>query len=373
MQTLSDTVRQTVSADRKQTALDRLPLLLAAFGGFVLLACLALRACSNPLGQDQEWYLYAARLILSGVTPYGPQLVETNPPPILWFSELPSWVAHSLAITPARSFELLVCLLIFGSGGWSFRLLRRTRMRAAAGFPAAFACAATAALLSPAILTYEDFGQREHLFVILVLPFLLVRVASTEAIPQVERAALGVMAGVAVCLKPQELLVLVAAEFFVVLTARSLRRLFDPEILGLLLTGIACAAAIRWLTPLYLKQVLPLLLKTYWAYGQSSAFTLAVQILPLYFAILITVAILWLLQRQLRGALMSAGFLTCSTGASFAYEAQHTTWSYHLLPCRSFLLLATAWLVIEVCAGLASRLAGKQPVRLAVSLAFALL
>jgi hypothetical protein len=373
MQTLPGAARPTPAAESKSNAAHRLPLLLGLFSALAVLVCLAVRACSNPLGQDQAWYLYAARLILSGVTPYGPQLLETNPPPILWFSELPVLLARFLAITPALAFQLLVCVLALGSGAWCYRLLRRSAMQARALFPSAFACAATAILLSPAILTYEDFGQREHLFVILALPFLLARIANVQRIPLFERAALGLIAGVAVCLKPQELLVLLSAELFVALSTRTLRRLVAPEILALVLTGTTCATAVRWLTPLYLTQVVPLLINTYWAYGPFSASTLAVQILPLYFAILTTVAVLWLLQRQLRGALIIAGLLTCSVGASLAYEAQHTNWSNHLLPCRTFLLLAIAWLVIEACTALAPSLPRKQPLRLGASVAFALL
>ncbi|HKO11100.1 MAG TPA: hypothetical protein VJV22_03975, partial [Acidobacteriaceae bacterium] len=152
MQTLPGGARPTPAVESKSNAAHRLPLLLALFSALAVLVCLAVRACSTPLGQDQAWYLYAARLILSGVMPYGPQLVETNPPPILWFSELPVLLARSLAITPALAFQLLVCILALGSGAWCFRLLRRSTIQTPPVVPAAFACVATAVLLSPAIL-----------------------------------------------------------------------------------------------------------------------------------------------------------------------------------------------------------------------------
>src|SRR5689334_1490142 len=77
----------------------------------------------NPvLGHDQYSYLLEARRFLSGAELYGPQIAETNPPLIIWFSVIPVVAADALRISETIVFQIMTLILIVISVGWSLRI-----------------------------------------------------------------------------------------------------------------------------------------------------------------------------------------------------------------------------------------------------------
>lgn len=261
-----------VKAEKRVIVPTSLIGLVAMAGVLAISASLLSRIFIGRLGHDQSAYLFEAQRLLAGAALYGPHLSETNPPFIVWFSTLPVLLAHLVQGSPVLFLRLLVLALILASVAWCVTILHRTSSLTK---PAAD-------LLSCVILTIElgsgsyDFGQREHLLIILLLPYILA--AATGAAYRFslwERCALGVAAGLAIWFKPQDVVVLVGLEVFLSLRARSLRRVLAPEFLSLILTCSFVLALVRVITPLYFSKALPLLLDTYWAFGTADTFTLA--------------------------------------------------------------------------------------------------
>jgi hypothetical protein len=300
---------------------------------------------AHPL-DDQSWLLYAAGRMLDGTQLYGPKLIETNPPLILWFSALPDFLAKLLHASPLRILQAVVCVLIVFSTAWSLRILRCTGI-VRGRFMTCFTVIVILAIES-SCTNSSDFGQREHLLVLLLLPYVLAAILrEVTAFGAVERIGLGVAAGLAVCFKPQQALIVIGLEVFLVLWHRSARRLWRLESIFLTATVLAYGLLIDLAAPLYLHQIVPLLRDTYLPYGYLTTVHLLGTILP-YLACWLAVLCLWLWRHhRLRVPSFCPGLLVCSVCAAAAYCLQHKGFRYQTIPQDAFLLFAAAWLLIE--------------------------
>lgn len=342
-----------MTVDSRRTIPGLSPLQIFGIASSLLAAIyLVVHIMAARPGHDQSWYLFGAARILSGVTPYGPQLAETNPPLILWLSALPVLLSRALHIDTTTALRLLVIFAIFAGALWSVRLIRRTDRASHNGFALLFGCAIVLITLCSG---YNDFGQREHLFVILSLPYILAAssaacaaISTASVLSLIERIALGLAAGIAVSLKPQELVVLIALELLLAFFTRSLRRALSAEFVSLVLTCVIYLALAHVLSPLYQAQMVPLLLNTYWAFGTVPALVLALSLEKLYFAIVLLAILGFVLRGQIGTLRVVLALLVCSFAASIAYDVQHVAWFYHRLPCQMFLLLAAAWMCLEL-------------------------
>ena len=301
---------------------------------------------TSLLGHDQISYLFEAQRMLSGAQLYGPHLAETNPPMIIWFSALPVLLANWMHGSAIFFMRLLITAMLLGSAFWCVRILRRGT---------AITSPITVALVGVALVAIElsigpyDFGQREHILFILLVPYVLAAaIGVLDRLSFAERCALGVAAGFAIWFKPQDAVVLVMLELFLVFRTRSFRRLRSPEFLALILTSSFILALVPIFTPLYTRQTLPLLFDTYWALGAMTTLALALSLHHYVFIVLGLLVVCILLRRHERDPAGSVALFLCSLAASFAYDIQHTQWTYHRYPHRSFLLLAIAYLVADL-------------------------
>jgi hypothetical protein len=324
----------------------------------ILLICLTLaivasifaRHVKSELGHDQVSYLFEAQRFLSGAEPYGPQLAETNPPIIIWFSAIPVQLARELHTAPQTVFRALVLLMLLASTAWCIFILRRSPSTAFAN-PIGLYLFGAAIFLTGLVPGRYDFGQREHLLILLLIPYVLAvasGAASRLLLP--ERCALGVAAGIAIWFKPHDALILVALELFLALRTRSLRRLRAPEFLALVVGSVVILALVLVATPLYFKQTVPLLFDTYWALGTKTTLALALTLrlfLPLTCGLLL---LGFVLRKTMRDPVFFAALLLSSLAASVAFSLQHTDWVYHRYPHQAFLLLGMAYLPIDLLA-----------------------
>jgi hypothetical protein len=210
--------------------------------------------------------------MLSGTQLYGSQLVETNPPLIIWFSTIPVSLSHLLHLDPYVALKVIVFVLIGGSMLWSARLLRSTDL---VNSPFLSYLSLGALLSAEIFLLPYAFGQREHLLVLLVLPYVLSGIAPDRSrLSIIELCAIGIAAGIGVCFKPQQVLILAALEFFLAIWTRSLHRLVRPESVCALLAILVYIASVRVFAPLYFSQTMPIMRDTYWAYGPASTWYL---------------------------------------------------------------------------------------------------
>jgi hypothetical protein len=239
--------------------------------------------------------------------------------------------------------RLIVIALIFGSVAWCVRILRRST---------AMSNPYSIGLLASAIVGIEfcigpyNFGQRENLLIILLLPYVLA--TATEAVyrlPFAERCGLGVAAGIAIWFKPQDTLILVGLELFLALRSRRLRRALTPEFLALVATS-SIVLMFVCMTP-YVKVTLPLLFDTYWAFGTMSTPSLVLHHRVYMLQVVVMLSACIVFRRFLRDWATSAALLICSAAAFYAFAIQHNDWWYHAYPHQALLLLAWAYLLTD--------------------------
>ncbi|CAN5672965.1 hypothetical protein BH10ACI4_BH10ACI4_25560 [soil metagenome] len=322
---------------------------LVAAAGAVLIYTIALAFSVRP-GHDQSWYLYAAQQMLSGVKLYGPHLSETNPPAILWFSTIPVLLANLVSVSPTLMLRLIVTAMACGSAAWSVRVLRIQNGQERS-FGTAELILLGIALAGGALgIESPDFAQREQLMVILTLPYIVTAAnLSARKLSLAEYCGIGALGGLGICFKPQQVLAIVALEVCLLIYSRNLRRLIRPELLALAAVGGLYLLLIRLAAPLYLQETVPQLLQTYWAFGKSTAFDLAVHDQRHFtFSLALVLGGCFILRRSLRYSLVAFAFAVCSIGASIAFDIQHTGWTYQAFPKKAFFFLAFALLALDV-------------------------
>lgn len=322
---------------------------------FVILAAAAagmaaLLALLPAAGHDQMWLLYAARLMLGGAPLYGTTIFETNPPLIVWLSAIPEWLAGLTGMPDTALGKLLMVLLEAGVAALCLHLLGKLRRLSGSMLAALL----FAWIVVVAVLPARDFGQRDHLLALLILPYLFAAAVRLAGLPIVRPLAVmvGVLGLLGLVLKPHQILIPLAVEALL-LSSRGgsrLRRLFRPELLAMSVSGLVFLGAVRRFAPLYFSSIVPIERDTYWAYGQRSLTQLLTDSLQLHGLLLICCA-LFLVQYR-RGApgepsALSRILLAAGLASTLAFYLQGTGWYYHQLPALTTLSLLFVSLLMD--------------------------
>jgi hypothetical protein len=203
---------------------------------------------------DQAWPFYLAERMLEGAK-LGVDIVEVNPPLFIWMSFPSVLLNNAFGLHPWISWVIIFGLLVplvslYLTAGFLSNLEgnagRRSFLLLVAGF----------ALF---VLPRLDFAEREHLAVVLTLPFVcLTALRMAYGATGLGHALLtGVLGGVGFSLKPHFLVVWIILEvwLYVRLRGDALRR---PELIGLVGCGILYAVSVLIFVPEYLPMVLEL-------------------------------------------------------------------------------------------------------------------
>jgi len=305
----------------------------------LVVALLLYQLFASHVEGDQAFLLYAARHVLHGVQLDGPQLIETNPPFIVWFNEIPVGLAQLLHLTPVMGLRLVTLAITLGGSIWSIWLLRRSSLAAWMG--ASLNRLTSAVLLASVLCIWPaEFGQREHLLLALMLPYLVsLATGVVDDLALAERILLGVACGLGLCFKPHHVITLVCVELMAAVPRRSLRRIVSPEVIAAIATCLLYVGAVRLFAPAYLQDIVPLLDDTYWALGEFSLPSM-MRLSWRLLAVLLAGIALWLVNRKrLAQPFFSGVFLAAAVGASAAYLVQHTGWAHQEFPALAFLAL----------------------------------
>jgi hypothetical protein len=188
------------------------------------------------LNRDSAMYLQVADMLLDGGLPYL-DIVEINPPMVWYLSAIPVGIARLLDLNTIATYKAFVALLTAAAALAARLLVVRARPRPGVFEVACFSWACVATLY----LGNLFLGQREHLFAVMALPYLVLRWlrgAGGEA-GRGFAACLGAAAGLAVCMKPPYFLpLLLVPEAVWLIRHRDWRRARSPETIAL---GVAIA------------------------------------------------------------------------------------------------------------------------------------
>ncbi len=295
----------------------------------------------TSLHYDVSWYLVATDRYLGGARLYQ-DIIEVNPPLSFYLMVPPVLAARMTGVPSGMLFVGYVLLLLALSLALVDRLLRR--MSDAAGWARGAPLLATFAALI--VLPLPVFGQREHLMLLLAVPyvFLLGNRFADRTCPPALAAIVGVTAALGFGLKPYFVLVPILLELHLIAARRSLFASFRPETWSLF-AGLAAGVALSaLLNPEYFSFMVPYALLVYDAYSSP---VLAVAIRP-GVVLLLLPAVTYLLARKAAFADgPSDAFAIAAVGFFAAYLIQSKGWDYHLLPATAAIWLATAHVLVS--------------------------
>ncbi|MDR3529427.1 MAG: hypothetical protein P4L90_02550 [Rhodopila sp.] len=317
---------------------------MSAISLFLLLSVLGIVlfiAMRSPLKDDIAWLLYVARRWLAGRELYI-DVVEVNPPLIVWISAVPLEIARWLNVGPQFVAMPVFITAVLGCAWWTASLLR-----AQGGLFAdrltVFAVIGCALLILPA----ADLGQREHLLVAAFLPYLVLFARSLDgrSVSVVESVIAGVLAGLGCALKPRY------GAVFAVLECLALTRGLRPWRVmpfaaGTTLVGYAGLVAI--LCPAYVRRAVPLALALYGA-TDVPFLSLLWDSALLISGQAVAIGLLWLRRRSLTEySLMLTLVVFAATSTAICF-VDGKDWYYHRLPATVITVLALLlWSVTEV-------------------------
>lgn len=304
------------------------PAVWTGFAGFTVLVLLAVFAVrfDAPLNHDTSWYLDATARMLDGAALYV-DIVEVNPPLAFYLTVPPVAFARLAGIVAAPAFVAWMLVLAGASILASGRFLRRL------GYSGpAYQCLLAGLLLVVTVLPGADYGQREHMALIFLMPYFALTGLRWAGAPVggTEAALAGLAAVLGLALKPHFYAVPLLLECALLLHNRRIRAAFRPENLAIAAGTLAYVTVIFRYTPAYPDVIVPYASAVYnQSYGHPAA-TVFTR-LPFPVAALVLGAGLVL---AWRGHLTPLGRVcaVAGTGFALAYVVQMKGWQYQMYP-----------------------------------------
>jgi hypothetical protein len=286
---------------------------------------------------DVAWLVYLGEQVLHGERLYV-DLVDVNPPLIILLSAVPAWLAEWLRLPALVNFYGLATVIVVLCAWIAASLLR-----CYSAFFADRLRTTTFLVVVLALSAGADFGQREHLFTVLVLPYLALLALQLRggSVGPVQATLVGVLGGIGFALKPHFLLAFALLELGSV--HRGLR-VFRRETGAVALVLLVYALTIAVFFPTYVTDIVPLAFIYYRAWsGPWERVLLGARYL-LALAVLNCALRMEVRQRAGRDPL---GFVLSVFGlaAAVVYVVQWKGWMYHTLPCYVALALRAAYVL----------------------------
>jgi hypothetical protein len=287
------------------------------------------------LNSDVSWLMLAARRMLAGGT-YTQDFFEINPPMILYIYTPAVWIAKIFSLSADIALRVYVYLLASLSLCCCWRLVK-IGMPDTNGMREILLTALAIIFLC---VPLSEFGQREHVLMIFILPYLLLianRLQDKTSGSAIFYLLIGCMAGCGFVIKPYFLMPLLFLEIYLMRFQRKWFAWFRPEVMGIAIIFLLAANIIFIVHRDYITQVVPLVSRFYYQkYGLSlETVTENPQAVFAYGAL-----VFYLLSHKSNPykalstvlAIAVLGFLASSF-------LQQTAWYYHSLPFFSLSIL----------------------------------
>lgn len=219
---------------------------------------------SSYISGDISWLMEASRRLLAGGT-YSHNFMETNPPLILFLYMIPVLLTGYWG-SLTSNFLLFTYAIMALSLYFSYLLLNKIITKNTLIRLFFF----SGIIFCELILPLYEFGQREHLTVILIIPYLLlVSTFNKHQFPWYFRVSVGVMAGLGFAIKPYFLIPLFLILIWQCYKNRRISASFNLEnncLLGVMVSYLIVCFIV---TPDYFSFILPIVFKFYLPWKES--------------------------------------------------------------------------------------------------------
>lgn len=315
---------------------------IVLFAASLLTIAMGIGIQSQLLLSGDVSYLMQAAEQLSLKERYATHIFETNPPLILYLYMPAVWLIKHVSWTPVFALRSYVLILSLLSAAQSYVFLKKLiNPEEKQVFYAVF----ITLLFAFFILPLDSFGQREHLLMILIMPYLLLQALNLENkyVAKTVRVLVGFVAALGFALKPFFLIPWMLIELGVIIKRRSLRALFRIE--SSLIVGVVILYffSILLFQPEYIKIIWPLVQHYYFPFAKE---TWSLLFSPPYvmFCIAIAGSYCFFYAYDQYANISLIGWLAL-IGFIVAFLCVRTSWYYHVLPALSLAYLMVAlWL-----------------------------
>lgn len=314
----------------------------------VLFAVQAYLRFQSDIIQDVAWFIYVANQLLHGKTLYA-DILEVNPPLGMWMIVPIVWIAEKLHVDAVIAVDATL-LMMSGVALWfCSRMMCFFEVMTSQTRWLMIAILAFIILFFPAIY----FAEREHFMLLLFLPWLFLR-AIPNASAQTnlfERIFIGVMAGAAICIKPQSIFAPLLVELFVFSRNRNLRSFVSVENLSATLFAFFYGVSILLFAPKFLTEMLTLGSKAYVPFYGYPLYVIVFYARWTIPALIVAYVIRNRLAMLKVDTRFVDGLLAAALGFTLSYFVQMKGFGYQIVPAdilASFASAAAAVLLWQV-------------------------
>jgi hypothetical protein len=285
--------------------------------------------------------MHASAKLLAGGT-YTQNFFETNPPMILFLYIPPVIAAKLSGLSLAIALRVYIFLLALTSIYCCYRLAKK--LFSTTDYFVLNSLLITLSIAFVVLPAYE-FGQREQLMIILVMPYLFACPLRLNKLPISPLFAIfiGIFAGLGFAIKPFFLIPLCLIELMFILYNKSILGWVRVESLTILVVMLSYLLLVFTVTPDYITVVLPLLLHLYYP-GFHTELSVLLFKDRFIFCLILPVVFYFLTYKQPNYRTLRLTLFVALLGFILAYLAENTLWYYHLLPTLTATLLLTCLL-----------------------------
>lgn len=296
------------------------------------------------LNWDVSWLMHETRRLLAGGT-YIHDFPDMNPPMIMYLYIPPVLINHFFSIKIATAFRLYVFFLTTLSLALCMQFIRDIFSAHDKKLKNIFILSISFIFL---ILPLYEFGQREHILILLTMPYFLMVTTRLEdkKVPASIAILVGILAGLGFSIKPYFLVAFVLIELYYMIQTKNLFAWIRPETVIIGLIPIIYAISIFKFQPDYISAVIPLAARNYYVGFEHAWYKIIFHPINYfcYFVILF-----YIMQYQMNHyKRLSTVLVIALIGFLFSYYIQRTTWYYHFFPAYSLALLLFVFLFSQL-------------------------
>jgi hypothetical protein len=311
----------------------------AIIGVFLSAACLQNNIFIN---HDVSWLMEAARRMLQGGT-YSADFFENNPPMILYLS-LPAVLLTKLfSLNSVVAMRLYVYFIAAVSLWVCYDLLKKIFRGRDEFFSRTMLIVIAINFL---ILPLSDLAQREHLALLLTMPYFLLAAYQLEGktLAPPNAGMIGIMAGLGFAIKPYFLAPLILVELYYIYCRKNLFAWLRPDFQSIMLVMVVYVTVVFLVNPDYIFIILPFALR--WCHlSERLPWLMMLSINSVYFTF--AALIFYLIQRHINPYKKFMSVLVLAIlGYLLSYMMQLNSYKYHIVPAASIAVILTSFLYV---------------------------
>ena len=292
------------------------------------------------LSGDVGYLLNATNQLLAGGQ-YGREIFETNPPMILYLYSPVIFLTNLTTINIIYLLPLYITLLTTISLFCSYLLLKKIFAEQKIVFLMVYYMLIFILFFLPA----QQYGQREHLLMLGLVPYLFSAIISLEQqkIHPFFALGIGLAAGLGIALKPFFLVTPIFIELYFIWTKRNLFGWIRIESIAIMLVLVLYLCSVYFLQHSYIKIMLPLIADFYFIGTMQSWYLIFSHPMVLFCLFIFTSYFIFIKRDKYKS--FSTVLMLAIAGMTVAFLIPRTPWYYHLLPALGFSCLLLAYYV----------------------------